>query len=119
MGANNLPSPLMGEGAGGGERDGVAANSTVSLREGKERKSRRGRGQKNRWDMRYALVPVKDLPQAKARLSPLLSPAERHALAAAMLDDVLEALRHVSTLDRIALVTTDAYALALAARWGF
>lgn len=119
MGANNLPSPLIGEGAGGGERDGVAANSTVSLREGKERKSRRGRGQKNRWDMRYALVPVKDLTQAKARLSPLLSPAERHALAAAMLDDVLEALRHVSTLDRIALVTTDAYALALAARWGF
>jgi 2-phospho-L-lactate guanylyltransferase len=68
--------------------------------------------------MRYALVPVKDLTQAKARLSPLLSPAERHALAAAMLDDVLAALRRASTLDRIALVTTDACALALAAQWG-
>jgi 2-phospho-L-lactate/phosphoenolpyruvate guanylyltransferase len=69
--------------------------------------------------MRYALVPVKDLTQAKARLSPLLSPAERYALAAAMLDDVLAALRQASTVDRIALVTTDARALALAAQWGF
>ena len=39
--------------------------------------------------MRYALVPVKDLTQAKARLAPLLSPAERYTLAAAMLDDVI------------------------------
>jgi 2-phospho-L-lactate/phosphoenolpyruvate guanylyltransferase len=69
--------------------------------------------------MRYALVPVKDLMQAKARLSPLLSPAERHALAAAMLDDVLTALRQAATVERIALVTTDPHALALAARWGF
>jgi 2-phospho-L-lactate guanylyltransferase len=69
--------------------------------------------------MRYALVPVKDLTQAKVRLSPLLSPAERQALAAAMLDDVLAALRQTTALDRIALVTTDAYAVTLAAQWGF
>jgi 2-phospho-L-lactate guanylyltransferase len=69
--------------------------------------------------MRYALVPVKDLTQAKVRLSPLLSPAERYALAAAMLDDVLAALRQATALDRIALVTTDAHALALADQWGF
>jgi 2-phospho-L-lactate guanylyltransferase len=69
--------------------------------------------------MRYALVPVKDLTQAKVRLSPLLSPAERHVLAAAMLDDVLAALRQASTVERIALVTTDPHALALAAQWGF
>jgi 2-phospho-L-lactate guanylyltransferase len=69
--------------------------------------------------MRYALVPVKDLTGAKARLSPLLTPAERCALAAAMLDDVLAALRQVALVDRIALVTTDPYALALAAQWGF
>jgi 2-phospho-L-lactate/phosphoenolpyruvate guanylyltransferase len=69
--------------------------------------------------MRYALVPVKDLTQAKARLSALLSPAERYALAEAMLDDVLLALRQASTLDRIALVTTDARAIALSAQWGF
>jgi 2-phospho-L-lactate/phosphoenolpyruvate guanylyltransferase len=69
--------------------------------------------------MRYALVPVKDLTQAKVRLSPLLSPAERQVLAAAMLDDVLAALRQASTVERIALVTTDPHALALAAQWGF
>ena len=72
-----------------------------------------------RCDMRYALVPVKDLTQAKVRLSSLLSPAERYALAMAMLDDVLAALRQASTLERIALVTTDPRALALAAQWGF
>ena len=69
--------------------------------------------------MRYALVPVKDLTQAKARLAPMLSPAERFALASAMLDDVIAALRQASTVERIALVTSDAYALALAAQWGF
>jgi 2-phospho-L-lactate/phosphoenolpyruvate guanylyltransferase len=69
--------------------------------------------------MRYALVPVKDLTQAKVRLAPLLSPAERCALAAAMLDDVLTALRQASTVERIALVTTAPHALGLAAQWGF
>jgi 2-phospho-L-lactate guanylyltransferase len=69
--------------------------------------------------MRYVLVPVKDLTQAKVRLSPLLSPAERHVLAAAMLDDVLAALRQASTVERIALVTMDPHALSLAAQWGF
>jgi 2-phospho-L-lactate guanylyltransferase len=69
--------------------------------------------------MRYALVPVKDLTQAKARLASLLSPAERFSLAAAMLDDVIAALRQASTVERVALVTSDAYALALAAQWGF
>jgi 2-phospho-L-lactate/phosphoenolpyruvate guanylyltransferase len=69
--------------------------------------------------MRYALVPVKDLTQAKLRLSPLLSPIERYALAVAMLDDVLAALRQASTVERIALVTTDPHALSLAARWRF
>jgi len=69
--------------------------------------------------MRYALVPVKNLAQAKVRLSPLLSPGERHILAAAMLEDVLAAVRQASTVERIALVTTDPYALSLAAQWGF
>lgn len=69
--------------------------------------------------MRYALVPVKDLTHAKGRLAALLSPTERHALARAMLEDVLVALQQASTVDRIALVTTDAHALWLAARGGF
>jgi 2-phospho-L-lactate/phosphoenolpyruvate guanylyltransferase len=69
--------------------------------------------------MRYALVPVKDLTHAKGRLASLLSPPERHALARAMLEDVLVALQQASTVDRIALVTTDAHALWLAAQSGF
>jgi 2-phospho-L-lactate/phosphoenolpyruvate guanylyltransferase len=74
---------------------------------------------KVRSTMRYALIPVKELRLAKVRLSPLLSPAERYALATAMLDDVLTAVRQATTLERIALVTTDPHALALAAQWGF
>jgi 2-phospho-L-lactate guanylyltransferase len=69
--------------------------------------------------MRYALVPVKDLTQAKGRLSGLMAPDERCTLAAAMLDDVLGALRQASTVERIALVTADPHALTLAAQWGF
>ena len=69
--------------------------------------------------MRYALVPVKDLSQAKERLSPLLSSDERHTLAAAMLDDVLSALEQASRLERIALVTRDALATSLAVGRGF
>lgn len=69
--------------------------------------------------MRYALVPVKDMTHAKARLAPLFSPQERYRLAAAMLDDVILALQQASTLDRIAFVTADARAAALAVRCGF
>jgi 2-phospho-L-lactate guanylyltransferase len=69
--------------------------------------------------MQYALVPVKDLSQAKARLAPLLSPSERHLLATAMLEDVLAALQKASRVERIALVTTDTHAVALAAQRGF
>jgi 2-phospho-L-lactate guanylyltransferase len=69
--------------------------------------------------MRYVLIPVKDLTQAKGRLASLLSPGERATLAAAMLDDVLTAVRHASRLDRIALVTTDPHALWLAGEWVF
>ena len=69
--------------------------------------------------MRYALVPVKDLTLAKKRLSPLLSPTERHTLARAMLDDVLMALQQASVFERIALVTMDFHALSVAVQRGF
>jgi 2-phospho-L-lactate guanylyltransferase len=69
--------------------------------------------------MRYALVPVKDLTLAKKRLSPLLSPTERHTLARAMLDDVLAALQQASAFERIALVTMDFHALSVAVQRGF
>ena len=74
---------------------------------------------KARSTMRYALVPVKHLTEAKVRLSPLLSPAQRHTLAVAMLDDVLKALQQTSAFERIALVTSDPSAVALAGQMGF
>ena len=40
------------------------------------------------------LVPVKNLADAKQRLSSILSPEERFALAQAMCEDVLQALAH-------------------------
>lgn len=69
--------------------------------------------------MRYALVPVKDLRQAKERLSSLLSPAQRRRLALAMLDDVLASLSAAVELERIALVTGDQKILSMAKRRGF
>jgi 2-phospho-L-lactate guanylyltransferase len=60
-----------------------------------------------------AAVPVKDLVNAKQRLVPALSPAERRALARAMLGDVLEAV--VAALPgSVVVVTTDAEVQALA-----
>src|SRR5260370_38446120 len=66
----------------------------------------------------WAVVPVKELDQAKQRLAPLLGPASRHALAAAMLEDVLAALGAVPGLAGIAVVTVDPAACRLAARYG-
>jgi 2-phospho-L-lactate guanylyltransferase len=53
-----------------------------------------------------AAVPVKDLAAAKQRLARVLSPAERAALAAAMLADVLGALAGAG-LDAVWVVTRD------------
>ena len=64
-----------------------------------------------------AAVPVKDLVNAKQRLVPALSPAERRDLARAMLGDVLEAL--VAALPgAVAVITTDAEVQALAREAG-
>ncbi|OGK78269.1 MAG: 2-phospho-L-lactate guanylyltransferase [Candidatus Rokubacteria bacterium GWC2_70_16] len=62
-------------------------------------------------------VPVKDLDHAKQRLIPLLEPAERRALAAAMLEDVLAALV-AAALGPLCVVTKDEAVLALAGRQG-
>jgi 2-phospho-L-lactate guanylyltransferase len=59
-----------------------------------------------------AVVPVKRLDEAKGRLADLLAPDERRRLALAMLEDVLRALRAVPRIDRIAVVSPDAAALA-------
>lgn len=65
----------------------------------------------------YAALPVKDLVNAKQRLAALLEPADRRALAAAMLEDVLDALHAVDGL-ALRIVTRDPEVLALAARRG-
>lgn len=63
--------------------------------------------------MTVAALPVKDLANAKERLIPLLSPAERQTLARAMLEDVLNALR-LAPLDQILVVTRDPEVMELA-----
>ena len=65
------------------------------------------------------LVPVKRLQSAKQRLSPLLAPAERIALAEAMLQDVLSALAACKHSERVTLVSGDPRAQQLARRYAF
>ena len=65
----------------------------------------------------HAVVPVKDLGNAKQRLAGVLGQPERTALFRAMLEDVLEALAGAASIARIVLVTRDAQAMALARRY--
>lgn len=61
----------------------------------------------------WAALPVKAFAGAKQRLSPLLSPARRAALAEAMLEDVLAALA-AARLDGILVNTVEPRAVKLA-----
>jgi 2-phospho-L-lactate/phosphoenolpyruvate guanylyltransferase len=65
------------------------------------------------------LVPVKNLVDAKQRLSSILSPQERFALARAMCEDVLQALSRWHSRPPVAVVTSDSFARDLAARFNF
>ncbi len=65
----------------------------------------------------WAVVPVKEQTGAKQRLSGFLPPDQRRALAAAMLEDVLDALA-AAPLAGILLVTLDPFATTLARRIG-
>ena len=65
-----------------------------------------------------ALVPLKDLVQAKTRLAGLLSPSERRSLAQAMLEDVLAVLSAHPQVEGITLVSDDPAAHLLAAQFG-
>lgn len=65
-----------------------------------------------------ALVPLKDLVQAKTRLAGLLSSSERRALAQAMAEDVLAVLSAHPMISRVTLVSDDPGASLLAARYG-
>src|SRR5262249_5676595 len=62
----------------------------------------------------WAVVPVKSFDRTKQRLMPLLSPAEREALAQAMLEDVLFALARSPSLAGILVITADIQAAAIA-----
>lgn len=65
------------------------------------------------------LVPIKNLTDAKQRLSPVLNPEERFALAQAMCEDVLQALADWQHHPAVAVVTSDPFARALATRFNF
>ena len=66
----------------------------------------------------HAVVPVKDLGNAKQRLAAVLGQPERTALFRAMLEDVLDALAGATSLAGIVLVTRDEDAIALAKGYG-
>ena len=66
----------------------------------------------------HAVVPVKNLGNAKRRLAGVLDQPTRTILYRAMLEDVLEALAGATSLAGILLVTRDDEAIALAQRYG-
>lgn len=65
----------------------------------------------------WAVMPVKDMENAKQRLSPGLSPEERRLLFAAMVEDVLSALSQCQSLAGVLMVTRDPEAMRLAERY--
>jgi len=67
--------------------------------------------------MAQALVPLKDLVDAKTRLSGLLRPAHRRALAQAMVEDVLTTLVAHPLIDQVTLVSDDPGADLLACKY--
>jgi 2-phospho-L-lactate/phosphoenolpyruvate guanylyltransferase len=66
----------------------------------------------------WAVVPVKELHDAKHRLASLLTPTERRALAEIMLGEVLDTLAAVRGLAGILLVTLEPVAIAWAEAHG-
>jgi 2-phospho-L-lactate guanylyltransferase len=65
------------------------------------------------------LVPVKNLSAAKQRLSSILDQPRRTELAQAMLHDVLSAVHEWPARPGVAIVTSDPFAVQLAAQYGF
>ena len=66
----------------------------------------------------WAAVPVKEFTGAKQRLAAMLSPEQREALAATMLEDVLAALAGARRLGGILVNTVEPRAATLAERYG-
>ncbi len=65
------------------------------------------------------LIPVKNLDNAKQRLSPVLNPQERVELARAMCEDVLSTIASWQERPEVSVVTSDSFASGLAERFGF
>lgn len=68
--------------------------------------------------MVQALLPLKDLVQAKSRLAGLLRPSERRALAQAMVEDVLAIVAGHPQIRRVTLVSDDPGAGLLCGHYG-
>lgn len=68
--------------------------------------------------MATAILPVKRFDQAKQRLTAGYERAQRRALVAAMVEDVLEAIAKARTVERTIVVTGDPIAQELAAEAG-
>jgi 2-phospho-L-lactate guanylyltransferase len=64
------------------------------------------------------LLPVKNLAKAKQRLAAVLDQPTRTQLVQAMLTDVVEAIAAFAG-DKVALATSDPFAVELAAQYGF
>jgi 2-phospho-L-lactate guanylyltransferase len=66
----------------------------------------------------WGIVPVKSLDEAKGRLAPALSPAERRQLSWDLLLHTCEVLQATAGLANLMLVSRDPEVLALAGRFG-
>jgi 2-phospho-L-lactate guanylyltransferase len=69
--------------------------------------------------MRALLLPVKDLNNAKKRLTGVLTPEERFALAEAMLADTIRAVRGVELAEKMFIVTNYEPAMRVAQENGW
>jgi 2-phospho-L-lactate guanylyltransferase len=69
--------------------------------------------------MKTVLLPVKDFSRAKQRLAPALDAATRADLARAMLADVLKALGHASSPQRVVVFTASEEVIQMTRPFGF
>ena len=67
---------------------------------------------------RTAVIPIKQLANAKQRLAKLLNVVQRQELFQAMVEDVLDATSSCYLIDEVMVVTSDTQAAALAIQYG-
>lgn len=69
--------------------------------------------------MKAILIPVKEFHQAKKRLAPHLTPADRAALAEAMCEDFFKVVAATRCADRVFIISKEPGALLRARRFGW